>query len=205
MAAAVLGAAAKEQYVYTQIAHNEGLTSTVNCIYKEKDGDVWIGTPSGLHSFNGYTLRHYDNQLFGGRKIHQIWPDRDNCIWIATDRSLIRRNPESESFEKISTGDSLVKQPFYSILPDNDGLWVGGLGRLYRYAYSDRKLKTFCMTADDFDFRNLAFMDSTTLLCTSNNGKLLINTTSGEISQAPIGDRSEVAATLIDSKGRIWM
>lgn len=205
MAAAVLGAAAKEQYVYTQIAHNEGLTSTVNCIYKEKDGDVWIGTPSGLHSFNGYTLRHYDNQLFGGRKIHQICPDRDNCIWIATDRSLIRRNPESESFEKISTGDSLVKQPFYSILPDNDGLWVGGLGRLYRYAYSDRKLKTFCMTADDFDFRNLAFMDSTTLLCTSNNGKLLINTTTGEISQAPIGDRSEVAATLIDSKGRIWM
>ena len=31
-----------KQYVFTQISQNEGLTATVNCIYKEKDGDVWI-------------------------------------------------------------------------------------------------------------------------------------------------------------------
>ena len=50
---------AKEKYVYTQIGRKEGLTSTVNCIYKEKDGDVWIGTPVGLFSFDGYTLKNH--------------------------------------------------------------------------------------------------------------------------------------------------
>ena len=205
LAATLLSTSAKEQYVYTQIAQNEGLTSTVNCIYKEKDGDVWIGTPSGLHSFNGYTLRHYDNLLFGGRKVYQICPDKDNCLWIATDRSLIRRNPETEAFEKISSADTLVKHPFYSILPDSEGIWVGGLGRLYRYSHKDSRLRTFCITADDFDFRNLTLIDSNTLLCTSNNGKLLVDTTTGDISKAHFGDRSEVAATLVDSNGRIWI
>ena len=40
LAAATASAWAKEQYVYTQISREEGLNSTVNCIYKEKDGDV---------------------------------------------------------------------------------------------------------------------------------------------------------------------
>ena len=45
--------AANKQYVYNQIAQSKGLTATVNCIYKEKDGEVWVGTPTGLYSFNG--------------------------------------------------------------------------------------------------------------------------------------------------------
>ena len=31
---------AGEQYIYTKISNQNGLTSTVNCIYKEKDGAV---------------------------------------------------------------------------------------------------------------------------------------------------------------------
>ena len=58
MMLALAASAIDKQYVYTQISQNEGLTATVNCIYKEKDGDVWIGTPTGLYSFNGYSLRH---------------------------------------------------------------------------------------------------------------------------------------------------
>ena len=38
---------AKEQYIFTQVSHKEGFTSTVNCIYKETDGNVWIGSLRG--------------------------------------------------------------------------------------------------------------------------------------------------------------
>ena len=43
----------KEQYIYTQISQNKGLTSTINCIYKEPYKDVWLGANNGLYRFNG--------------------------------------------------------------------------------------------------------------------------------------------------------
>ena len=73
------------QYIYSQIAQKEGLTSTVNCIYKEQDGEVWIGTPSGLYNFNGFSLRHYGSQTFGTRKVYQVGDTaylsfREGCV-----------------------------------------------------------------------------------------------------------------------------
>ena len=81
---------AKEQYVYTQISREEGLNSTVNCIYKEKDGDVWIGTPTGLYSFDGYTLKNHTGQLFGSHDVYQIHADSTGNLWVLTDRHFIK-------------------------------------------------------------------------------------------------------------------
>ena len=39
---------AREQYIYTQISHDEGLTSTINSIFKKEDGHLWIGSQNGL-------------------------------------------------------------------------------------------------------------------------------------------------------------
>ena len=195
---------AKEQYVYTQISREEGLNSTVNCIYKEKDGDVWIGTPTGLYSFDGYTLRGYAGQLSGSRHVYQICTDSTGDLWVLTDRHFIRRDYGSDIFEKAAT-DSLVQNPFYCMLPDEKGIWVGGSGKLYRYGYADRTLRLFCTTSDDFDIQYIGAIDSNTLLCASHSGKILVDTTTGEVSAAPYGERNEVSAALIDSKGRIWL
>ena len=204
LAAATASAWAKEQYVYTQISREEGLNSTVNCIYKEKDGDVWIGTPTGLYSFDGYTLRGYAGQLSGSRHVYQICTDSTGDLWVLTDRHFIRRDYGSDIFEKAAT-DSLVQNPFYCMLPDDKGIWVGGSGKLYRYGYADRTLRLFCTTSDDFDIQYIGAIDSNTLLCASHSGKILVDTTTGEVSAAPYGERNEVSAALIDSKGRIWL
>ena len=52
---------AAEQFIYTRISTREGLASTVNSIYKEKDGDVWLGTPKGLYTFNGHRIKHNED------------------------------------------------------------------------------------------------------------------------------------------------
>ena len=204
LAAAITTARAKEQYVYTQISREEGLNSTVNCIYKEKDGDVWIGTPTGLYSFDGYTLKGHANQLSGSRHVYQICTDNAGDLWVLTDRHFIRRDHGSEIFEKAAS-DTLVQNPFYCMLPDDKGIWVGGSGRLYRYEHADRTLRLFCTTSDDFDIRYIGAIDDRTLLCASHSGKILVDTETGAICPAPFGDRDEVSAALIDSKGRIWL
>ena len=97
----ICASAATKQYVYTQIALNKGLTATVNCIYKEKDGDVWIGTPNGLYSYNGYTLRHCGAQTFGSRKVYQVGTDNQGGLWVLTERHVLKRKRDSDNFEII--------------------------------------------------------------------------------------------------------
>ena len=196
-------AAANKQYVYTQIAQNEGLSATVNCIYKEKDGDVWIGTPGGLYSFNGYSLRHCGAQTFGSRKVYQVGTDKNGGLWAMTEKYVLKRKAGSENFEIIDPSDTLVQKPFYCMLPDDDGVWIGGMGKLYRY--TDKKLQHFCTIAEDFELRHMELIDNNTLLCCSNSGKVLVDLTTRDITSSPFGQFNEVSATLTDSKGRIWL
>ena len=196
-------AAVNKQYVFTQIAQNEGLSATVNCIYKEKDGDVWIGTPSGLYSFNGYSLRHYGAQTFGSRKVYQVGTDRNGGLWAMTEKHVLKRKVGSENFEIIQSPDTLVQKPFYCMLPDDKGVWIGGMGKLYRYC--DKTLQHFCTIAEDFELRHMEMLNDSTILCCSNNGKVLVNINTCDISSSPFGQFNEVSATLTDSKGRVWL
>ena len=195
---------AKEQYVYTQISREEGLNSTVNCIYKEKDGDVWVGTPTGLYSFDGYTLKGHASQLFGSHDVYQICAGSNDDLWVLTDRHFIRRRQGDKMFQKAKI-DSLVQDQFYCMLPDSEGIWVGGVGNLYRYNYSDETLRLFCSISDEFDIRYIGAIDENTLLCASHSGKILIDINSREVLEAPYGEKNEVSAALIDDKGRIWL
>ena len=81
----------KEQFIYTQISRKEGLTSTVNCIYKEKDGDVWLGTPNGLYRFNGYELIHFTDSLTKDRNIYRISKDKNGNFWVLTNDWVLCR------------------------------------------------------------------------------------------------------------------
>ena len=200
---ALAASATDKQYVYTQISQNEGLTATVNCIYKEKDGDVWIGTPSGLYSFNGYSLRHCGAQTFGSRKVYQVGTDRNGGLWALTEKHVLKRKVGSEKFEIIQPSDTIVQRPFYCMLPDDDGVWIGGMGKLYRY--SDKQLRHFCTIAEDFELRHIEAINDSTLLCCSNNGKVLVNIRTKDITSSPFGNFNEVSATLTDSKGRVWL
>lgn len=203
MMLALAASAIDKQYVYTQISQNEGLTATVNCIYKEKDGDVWIGTPTGLYSFNGYSLRHCGAQTFGSRKVYQVGTDRNGGLWALTEKHVLKRKVGSENFEIIQPSDTIVQRPFYCMLPDDDGVWIGGMGKLYRY--SDKQLRHFCTIAEDFELRHIEAINDSTLLCCSNNGKVLVNIRTKDITSSPFGTLNEVSATLTDSKGRIWL
>ena len=139
---ALAASAIDKQYVYTQISQAKGLTATVNCIYKEKDGDVWVGTPSGLYSYNGHNLRNYGAQTFGSRKVYQVGTDHNGSLWVLNEKHVLKRKPDSENFEIIQPSESLVQSPYYRLLADKECVWIGGMGKLYRY--HDGKLQYFC-------------------------------------------------------------
>lgn len=190
-----------ERYLYTQIAQKEGLTSTVNCIYKEKDGDVWIGTPNGLYSFDGYNLKHFENSLHDSRLVFAVNMDKEGSLWVLTDKHLLRKDAGQETFVKISE----TCAPFFCIEYDEDGIWVGSMKNIYRYDYSDKVLELFCTLPPEFACTSMGLVDDRHLLCCSHNGKIMIDIRTAEITPNTFGQQMEVSATFVDSNGRVWI
>lgn len=196
---------AKEQYIFTQISHNEGFTSTVNCIYKEKDGKVWIGSSAGLYSFDGYNLKQYGDSVLVGRKIYRIEEDLHGNMWVLTDNCAMLRKKGSKSFTHLKA--SAEKKPFFSICKDDNGLWLGSTDGLYRYDYDTEELSEFRCDEDifPFEFKDMVLLDSGWILCTSYDGVVIINPETGEALGRTLGSSKEVSACMTDSQGRIWL
>ena len=196
---------AKEQYIFTQVSHKEGFTSTVNCIYKETDGNVWIGSPAGLYTFNGYSLKHHSDSLLAGRKIYRIEEDSHGNLWVLTDNWPLLRKKDEPAFASLKL--SSEKRTFNSICMDEEGVWLGSTGRLYRYDYATGKMDAF--TAGDnstpFGYKDIIRLDSGKLLCSSLDGIIMIDPATGEVSESSLGSSKEVSAAMIDSKGNIWL
>ena len=192
---------AKEQYVYRQISQKEGLTSTVNCICKEKDGDVWIGAPNGLYRFNGYSLKNYRKRLEGSRKVYHTELDPSGDMWILTDRHILRRSAETDTFTRVSN----ITDSFFCMCSDSKGIWFGSSEKIYRYLFDDGSFNACFSMPSGIECWSMCKLDRKTLLCCSHNGKVLIDIESGEITEAPFGQTESIHDVLMDSRGRVWL
>ena len=130
---------AREQYIYTRISHDEGLTSTINSIFKKEDGHLWIGSQNGLFRFNGTTLRHYKDPVFAEKSVNYVGDDSVGDLWVLTDDGLLRRRGSEEIFEVIGTDQENLQ--FFSMLCDKEGIWFGSIGKIYRFTYSCRTFR----------------------------------------------------------------
>lgn len=200
---------AREHFIYKQVSLNEGFTSTVNCIYKEKDGDVWLGTPNGLYRYNGYQLTRSEEAHLDGRKIYQVTEDLKGNLWVLTDSCVMMRRNGEEHLSKLMMADNSgdEERSFFSICPDKEGVWLGSNGKLFHFSYADDSLRIFkdMKERSSFWFTNLCHLDDRTLFCSSHNGIIVIDTVTGNIKESFFGSYREVSSALIDSRGNIWL
>lgn len=197
----------EERFIYKQISQKDGLTYGVSCIYKEMNGDVWIGTPNGLYTFNGHDLRQHNDSLFTNKAIIMIKEDKEGGIWVLTDNWLMHRRKGDEKFRCLTAESHRKETPFYSMCQDDEGIWFGSYGSIYRYTFKDRTFSRFSQPKgmEHFTCIFLNRMNDTTLLCASNMGTYLVNTQTGEFTPTMLGPIKEVSATLTDSQGRLWI
>lgn len=198
---------AKEQFIFTRILPSEGLTATINCIYKEKDGDVWIGSPNGMYRFDGNTLHQYKEELFSGCRIFQIRKDSRGNLWVLTDKKLLCRPFDEEDFKVMLPDGKTDPLQFFCAVEDNDGVWFGGMSKIFRFNHADEKLSMFSEMKNrkSFDCSHISVLDENTLLCSSHNGIVTFDTNTGEFSSTPYGQDRLISCSMIDSKGRVWV
>ena len=208
-AALILSAAylsAREQYIYTQISHDEGLTSTINSIFKKEDGHLWIGSQNGLFRFNGTTLRHYKDPVFAEKSVHYVGDDSVGDLWVLTDDGLLRRKGSEEIFEVIKTDQENLQ--FFSMLCDKEGILFGSIGKIYRFTYESQELEVFCdltEVSSEFTVQQILSPEEGCLMCCSHSGIILLDQKTGKVSGQPFASQREISAAMIDSKGQIWL
>ncbi|WP_299577791.1 two-component regulator propeller domain-containing protein [uncultured Sunxiuqinia sp.] len=119
---------------FKHISVNEGLSqSSVLCILQDKKGFMWFGTRDGLNKYDGDSFKTYrysaqDSTSLSHNYIVTLFEDDLGNLWISTKNGLDRYIPETESFERIKSLDSLFyasNNRILGIIEDNKThLWL---------------------------------------------------------------------------------
>jgi len=110
---------------------------TVNCIFQDSYGFIWIGTSNGLNRFDSYKIEAVglDNHMQRSnypKNFYTVFEDADNNLLFGTDNGLYKYWRETESFELITGKDSsgtrlkLSNYAIRAVIKDkSDNLWIG--------------------------------------------------------------------------------
>ncbi|MDR2810169.1 MAG: response regulator [Tannerellaceae bacterium] len=103
----MLCATPADRYKFKRVEVAKGLSnSEVKCIYKDKTGFLWFGTPSGLNRYDGYSVipcklnLGNDSTYPANNDIEKIQEATDGKLWIKTRSGYCVYNPSLEKFEE---------------------------------------------------------------------------------------------------------
>lgn len=110
----------------------------VNVLFKDKQGDIWIGTVDrGLlkyavneNKFSHFTFDVNDDKSISSNTIHNVYQDFADNIWIATDNGLSIYDSKTNKFERFkysaSNLYSVSSNYIMNFFEDQNGLmWIG--------------------------------------------------------------------------------
>jgi ligand-binding sensor domain-containing protein len=119
---------------FKHISTEHGLSQkTVQTIFQDKVGFIWIGTQEGLNRYDGRELKIFrhdnnDSTSLSNDVIRDLVEDKQGNLWVATSSGLNRYDAKSESFERlaIKNENGEIVNRLNSLFVDSQGqLWVG--------------------------------------------------------------------------------
>lgn len=127
---------------FDRISVSQGLSHvTVNCIYQDSFGLVWLGTSDGLNLYDGSDFTVFkpddsDPKSIKSNIIHTIYEDANKNVWVGTFHGLYRFNRATKEFTRIL--NELKNQKIRAIIEkDNSTLWVGSNEGLFIIGIND--------------------------------------------------------------------
>jgi ligand-binding sensor domain-containing protein/DNA-binding CsgD family transcriptional regulator len=220
-----------ERKTFTSLPGNpQPLNETiVSALRIDRQGTLWIGTQSGLHSydiagdrFTGYYHQGRNGGGLGDNAIVSIFEDRSGRLWVGTKGGLNLFDPGRRRFAsyhntvptELPVGRDIVSQ----VIQDRNGaMWVATFGGgLFLFdPGSGRFVKNYIHRDDD-----PASLSSNNLYClledsrgrfwvgTSSGGLNLFDRARGTFSHVTVEDgmpNNSVLGMLEDKNGNLWL
>lgn len=208
------------------MSHLDGNTSLsnarINTVFTDSRGLLWIGTASGLRSFDGYRMRQYREGHSAGQSalninISDIKEDVLGRLWIKAEGKYRIYNPETGQL--IEDADAFLTAKGLSgsvsdVLRDGQKLWLAVDGKgVYRYFPRDVNDRPILNTKYDGVISSLTKSGKQVIAATADGYLLFIDNLSGMIDNtlhipdgfSKRGTYTSLYGTFADSKGRIWV
>ena len=210
----VLSTKAEQQdYYFRQISLEQGLSqSRVQCIYRDHQGVIWIGTKWGLNSYDQSELKSYfhdreqPNSL-PDNFIRFITEDRLGDLYVSTNKGIAIYNKAENQFQPLKYNG----KPFnaWSYLQIGDNFLFGGEETLYQYNLMDKSITTIFPDIDGDKLKciNRIFQWSPDVLITSSkkDGLWMYDLIKKKMYRCPFVKEREINTIFVDSQNRLWV
>lgn len=125
--------AASDNVSFRRITMQDGLTSnSVNSVYRDGRGFVWISTDCGLNRFDGYAIKAFspykeDSTTGGSANIGRVWDIDGERLLVSANKSFFIFDKRTEQF---SNADSVLAtkgvSPLTSVVTvdKNRNIWI---------------------------------------------------------------------------------
>lgn len=216
------------EYKFNRIDVERGLSnSEVLCIFKDRSGFMWFGTPSGLNRYDGYEIVSFKQDLNAGTNLssnNDIWriqEDYEGRFWLNTRLGYTIYDPVMERF--LESPSTLFKkyagtEDFWSVyIDDGKNFWFVTWEDIRFYNIKTGELKIFEQGVPDGLSRGLIadikqgqnrywfFLDNGMLECMDAQTNKIIkrDSTLLHLSRNSIKDQREMML-FVDSSGDVW-
>jgi ligand-binding sensor domain-containing protein len=113
----------------------QGLRNTiVTCLLQDTQGNIWIGTASGVTKYNGYSFTNFTTeQGLANNNVRAVIQDRKGNIWFGTYGGGVTKY-DGYTMTSFSEKNGLCNNYVSSIAEDKSGnIWLGTLGGVIKY------------------------------------------------------------------------
>ena len=192
-----------------QFGIEEGLPqSSIYCMLQDKNGNIWVGTMSGVSKYNGLSFENFNKKDgLAENRVTSSCLDKDGNIWFGHwSGGLSKYDATAKQFKEVSLGKIESKKTINCILQDKNGvLWIGTEGQ--------GLIKSEGGNFTSITSKDGLASDMVTALMEDREGTILAGTPSG-ITQIRSGKLSSYETSLpsssirslfCDSKGNTWI
>lgn len=192
-----------QDITFRHINTDDGLSQfSINALYKDEDGFIWIGTRDGLNRYNSnavktFRLHKNDTTSLFCNNVLRITGNQNGKIYLLCTEGVSQLDLQSETFRTILLGE-------ITAMTYHDKLFIGKDNQILTYDESTGKFNRFYTLSNGRAVISSLHIDSkgTMWIGTSENGLFTLNNAKKLTNIIPRGNITNIYE---DSKERLWI
>lgn len=192
-----------QNITFNHLTTDDGLSQfSVNSLYVDESGILWIGTREGLNRYNGediqtYKLRKNDPNSLFCNTVSRITGNHNGKVYLLCTEGVAEFNLATQKFTTLLQGN--ISSIYY-----NNGLFIGKKNEIYRYNEETR----------NFDLYYQLSGGNLEIICMHiDNGYLWMGTTTDGVYRLDIESKQlthpikkgNITSIYRDNEGELWI